>query len=148
MFLAWLRQGIKPCSPAAMFQAWQVDVLYNLLVGVVSLEKGSVIIQYKLTWTYKNVFEAVNPTNPQPCFKHDLGGESTFPALWQPCFKHDLGGESIPALWQPCFKHDRWMYLSNILTESCQSWKRKCDNSIPITWAYKNVSDAVNPTIP
>jgi len=62
--------------------------------GVVSVEKGSVIIRYKLAELIKKV----------------LRGN---PSLAQPRFKHDYGGESNPALAQPCCKHDRGMYLSD-----------------------------------
>jgi hypothetical protein len=48
-----------------------------------------------------------------------------------------LGGESNPTLPQPSFKHDRRGYLSDILSESCQCWQKKCDNSIQISWAYQ-----------
>ena len=64
--------------------------------GVVSVEKESLIIRYKL---------------PE-LIKKSLAGN---PALPQPCFTHDYGGESNPALPQPCFKHDRRMHLSGIL---------------------------------
>ena len=51
---------------------------------------------------------------------------------WSPAamFQAGLGGESNLALPQPCFKHDRRVYLSDILSESCQWWQRKRDNSI------------------
>jgi len=83
--------------------------------GVVSVEKGGVIIRYKLPEPIKKVCQAGNPAVPQPYFKHDYGRESN------------------PALPQPCFQHDRRMYLSDMLPESCQCRKRRCDNSIQIT---------------
>ena len=43
---------------------------------VVSLEKGSVIIRYPLPELTQKVSDAANPALPQPCFKHDYGGES------------------------------------------------------------------------
>jgi len=69
--------------------------------GVVSVEKGSVIIGYKVAELIKAAPWAGNPALPQPRFKHDFGGESNL------------------ALPQPCFKHDRRMYLSDILLGSC-----------------------------
>jgi hypothetical protein len=39
--------------------------------GVVGLEKGSVVIRYKLPELIKKVSEAEIPALPQPCFKHD-----------------------------------------------------------------------------
>ena len=33
------------------------------------------------------------------------------------------------------------MYLSDILSESCEWGKRKCDNSIQITWAYHEMAN-------
>jgi len=83
----------------------------------VNVEKGSVIIRYQLPELNKNDSYAGNP------------------ALLQPCFKHDYGKESNPGLPQSCFKHDRRMYSSDILPKRCWCRKRKCNNSIPITWA-------------
>jgi len=53
--------------------------------GVVSVEKGNIIIRYKLAELIKRVSYAGNPTLPQPRFKHDYGGEAN-PALPQQCF--------------------------------------------------------------
>ena len=64
--------------------------------GVVSDEKGSVIIRLKLPDLVKRVFFWGNPALPQPCFKRDYGAELRSKkllrrgtALLQPCFKHD-----------------------------------------------------------
>jgi len=86
--------------------------------GVVRVEKGCVIIRYKLAELIKKKL-ARNSSPPQPCFEHNYGGGSK-PALSQPCFKHDYGEESNPALPQPCFSHGRRVCLSNILSKSCQ----------------------------
>ena len=69
--------------------------------GVVSVEKGGVIIRYKLPELIKTVASAGNPALPPPCLKHDYAGSRSllFP--------------------QPCFKHDRRMSLSYILPGSC-----------------------------
>jgi len=54
----------------------------DILTGkVVSLEKGSVIILYKMPELIKKKL-AGNPVLPRPYFKHDSGGES-HPALPQ-----------------------------------------------------------------
>ena len=87
--------------------------------GVVRVEKGSVIIRYKLAELMKN-------------------SSARTPPLAQPCFMAWLGKESNPALPLPCFKHDRRVYLSGILPGSCEYCKRKLDNSLQITWAYQN----------
>jgi len=103
--------------------------------GVVSVEKGSVIIRYKLVELIKIVCE--------PCSRSHVwsttmrGVEPCYPAAM---FQSWLGEESNPVHPQPCFKHDRRVYLSDILSGSCECWKRKCDNSIQISWTYQNSS--------
>ena len=88
-----------------------------------------------ITWPYRKCF---------------LGGEplscshvSSVTRRWvKPCspaamFQAWPGSESNPVLPQPCFQHARRMYLSDILPGRCYYRKRKCNNSIPITWPYR-----------
>jgi len=53
---------------------WICPIYYQ---GVVSLEKGTVIIVCKLPELTKNISEAGSPALPQPCFKHDYAGSGT-----------------------------------------------------------------------
>ena len=66
--------------------------------GVVSVEKESMIIRYKLAELIKKCLSR------EPSRSH----VSSMP----------YGGESNHALPQPCFKHDRRMHLSDILPGS------------------------------
>jgi len=120
MFQAWLGRVVEPCSPAAMLQAWQADVLVRYTTRELSVKKRSVIIQHKLPELIKKSFLGREPLSCNHVSSMTRRGV-------EPCLKFP----------QPCFKRDRRMYLSDILPGSCQSWKRKYDNSMEITWAYQ-----------
>ena len=123
MFQAWLWWGVEPCFPAAMFQAWQADVLVRYTTkGVVSVEKGGVIIRYKLTELIKKSFLGGAPLSCSHVSSMTMSGSRTLLSRshvssmtmsgsrtllsHSPCFKHDYGRASNPAFPQPCFKHD------------------------------------------
>jgi len=79
MFQAWLWWGVEPCSPAAVFQAWQADLLvWYTTKGVASVEKGSVIIRYKLPELIEK--RDGEPRSPVAMFQAWRGRESN-PAL-------------------------------------------------------------------
>jgi len=64
-----LWRGVEPCSPAAMFQAWQADVLlvrYTYYQGVVS------VIRYKLAELIKKKVWR-EASSPVAMFKHNCG---------------------------------------------------------------------------
>jgi len=74
--------------------------------GVISVEKGTVIIRYKLPELSKNSFLGCEPRFPAVMFQAWLRRGV------EPCCLN-------AALPQPCFKHDRRVYLSDILPGSC-----------------------------
>jgi len=100
MFQGWLGSRTLPSRShvSSMTGGCACPIHYR---GVVSVEKGSVIIRYKLPELIKNISEVASAALPSPCFKHDYGGESN------------------PALPQSYFKHDRRVYLFDILPGSC-----------------------------
>jgi len=113
---------------------------------VVSAEKGSVIIRYKLPELIKNVscgelLSCSHVSSMTGCQKRKCDNSKPITWVYQKCI---LGGQPLtcshvssmtrrepnPALPQPCFKQDKRVFVSGILPESCWCWKRKCDDSI------------------
>jgi len=104
--------------------------LSDILTGSCQSWKKKCDNSIQITWTYQKRFWGG---------KTPLSPAATFRAwLWW----------GVEHLLQPCFKHDRRMYLSDILPGSCQSWKKKCDNSIQITWAYQKNCGGGEPRSP
>ena len=105
------RRGVEPCWNSRSHVLSMTDgctgpIYYQ---GDASAGKGSVII--RSTWA-------------------ELIKKLTRRGTLLSCSLVSYGGESNPAWPESCFKHDRRMYLSDILPGSCQSWKKKCDNSM------------------